>query len=454
MSKYLYNTYKRVDFMDEGFKIKENIIFIAAIAALFSQVYMGIFVENFNVSFGIVILIIIFYEGDIEDKLRTGIFCGIFVCILRAFIYFLQSGGELYYFSKGLINYFPETIFYTSYIILYLLFNKRIKTVNKLFFYTIICDFFANISEMMVRTYLLKEVVGIKVYIGLCIVAILRSFFIWIILNLMNRYSIKLLKKEHKTRYMNLVMASSRMKSEVYLMEKTMDNVEIVMSKSYKFYNEIKSLKKYPKWETAAVEIAKDIHEIKKQIALISRGVIEITDDKVDEKVMGFYDVLELISEIMEPSLKDKNINLHIEKGQNFNTMKHYYLISVFRNIINNAIDSIDQRTSIGSIDLSENYSGNIYLIHDIVERQDEKYHAFKITDNGRGISKKDAEHIFSPGFSTRINFQTGSINRGLGLSIVKDIIEVKLKGTVKFTSIEDQGTEFIILISQSELEE
>ncbi|SUY48087.1 sensor histidine kinase [Clostridium putrefaciens] len=440
--------------MDEGFKLKENVIFMAAIAALFSQVYMGILVENFNVSFGIVILIIIFYEEDIEDKLKTGMFCGGFVCILRAFIYFLQSGGILHYFGEGLINYFPETIFYTGYVIFYLIFNKRIKTVNKLFFYTIICDLFANILEMTVRTYLLREVVSIKIYIGLGIVAILRSFFIWIILNLMNRYSIKLLKREHKTRYMNLVMASSRMKSEVYLMEKTMDNVEIVMSKSYKFYNEIKSFKKYPKWESEAVEIAKDIHEIKKQIALISRGVIEITDDKVDEKVMEFYDVLDLIGEIMEHLLKDKNINLHIEKGQNFNTMKHYYLISVFRNIINNAIDSIEQRISIDSDELLKVYNGNIDLIHYIVQGKEEKYHAFKIRDNGRGISKKDTEHIFSPGFSTRINFETGSINRGLGLSIVKDIIEVKLNGIVKFTSIEDQGTEFIILIPQSEIEE
>ncbi|MBU5591887.1 ATP-binding protein [Clostridium sp. MSJ-4] len=428
--------------MEETLKRKGKIIFIAALSALFSQVYMGIFIENFNVSFGIVALIIFFYEGDMEDKLKTSVLCGIFVCVLRAFTYFLNCGGELYYLNKGLINYFPETIFYISYILFYTLFNKRIKNINRLFFYTILCDFFANIVEMAVRSYLLKEVIGINVYIGLSIVAVIRSFFIWIILNLMDRYSVKLLKKEHRARYMNLLMATSRMKSEIYLMEKTMDNVEVVMSKSYKLYNEIKSFNKYPHWEEAAGGIAKDIHEVKKEIALIARGVIEITDDRVKHSIMEYYDVVDLINEMMTPVLKDKNIKLHIDKGQNFKTIHHYYLISVFRNIINNAIDAIEKD------------DGNIYLSHDLVNKEKDEYHVFSIRDDGQGIDKEDINYIFNPGFSTKINFETGSINRGLGLSIVKEIIEVRLKGTVGIASKKGEGTEFTILIPKGILEE
>lgn len=419
-----------------------NIVFIAALSALFSQVYMGVFVENFNVSFGIVALIIFFYEGYVINKLETGILCGVFVYILRVFIYFLKYGGQISYLNKAFVNYFPETMFYIGYVIAYMLFSKRVKNINKLFLYTIVCDFFGNILEMLIRSHFLNEVVGVDIYLGLCLVAIVRSFFLWIILNLMNSYSIKLLKKEHKVRYMNLLMATSRIKSEIYLMEKSMENIEAVMTKAYNLYNEIKEVKVYPKWEEIAVDITKDIHEIKKEMALVTRGITEIAEDRIHSKVMTYYDIIEIINEIMCQVLKEKNIKLHIEKGQNFRTIHHYYLISLFRNIINNAIDAL------------ENHKGNIYINHDLINKGKEEYHLFTIIDNGKGINNDDIEHIFSAGFSTKINFETGSINRGLGLSIVKDIVELKLKGNIIVKSEKYIGTEFTILIPKLVLEE
>ena len=48
----------------------------------------------------------------------------------------------------------------------------------------------------------------------------------------------------------------------------------------------------------------------------------------------------------------------------------------------------------------------------------------------------KDMEQIFEPGFSTKINYETGEVNRGLGLSLVKDFIELRLGGTIRVTSV------------------
>ena len=39
-------------------------------------------------------------------------------------------------------------------------------------------------------------------------------------------------------------------------------------------------------------------------------------------------------------------------------------------------------------------------------------------------------------GFSTKINYETGEVNRGLGLSLVKDFIEFRLGGTIRVTSV------------------
>ena len=48
--------------------------------------------------------------------------------------------------------------------------------------------------------------------------------------------------------------------------------------------------------------------------------------------------------------------------------------------------------------------------------------------------------YIYEAGFSTKINYETGKINRGLGLSITKDIIENKLKGKIKVQSKVGRG--------------
>lgn len=425
-----------------NYKEKENLIFIAALSMIFSQVHIGVFIDNFNISFGIVVLVLFFYINNMADKLKVGAMCGALVWFSRAFVQFIKFNGDIGYFNRGLINFFPEVLFYIGYVTIYSILSKRIDSVNKLFFYTIVCDASANVIEIVFRYFILKQEIGITVFIGLIIVAITRSCLIWIMVNLMDKYNLKLLKKEHKIRYTNLLMATSRMKSEIYLMEKTMENIESLMSKSYGLYNSIKEKEKYEPWEQSALCITKDIHEVKKQLFLIKRGVEEITDERINHSSMEFYDLLDLVNEMMAPSLKDKNIRLVINRGEGFTTQHHYYLISIFRNLINNSIDAI------------EGDEETIYLTHKITKKQELFFHFFSLKDHGVGISQEDINVIFKPGFSTKINFETGSINRGLGLSVVKDIIEDKLYGTIEVKAEKGKGTEFIILIPKDKLEE
>ena len=61
-----------------------------------------------------------------------------------------------------------------------------------------------------------------------------------------------------------------------------------------------------------------------------------------------------------------------------------------------------------------------------------------RVKDNGIGISKEMQEKIFSP------NFTTKSSGMGIGLSIVRNIIE-SAGGTINFKTGSDEGTTFII---------
>ena len=70
--------------------------------------------------------------------------------------------------------------------------------------------------------------------------------------------------------------------------------------------------------------------------------------------------------------------------------------------------------------------------------------YVIRITDNGKGISKKERAKIFMP------NFTTKSSGMGVGLSIVYNIIQAS-NGRITFESEVGVGTTFIIELFKSE---
>ena len=60
------------------------------------------------------------------------------------------------------------------------------------------------------------------------------------------------------------------------------------------------------------------------------------------------------------------------------------------------------------------------------------------VKDNGKGISEENAARIFEPKFTTK------SSGMGLGLAIIKNIIE-NYHGTITFETELNIGTEFLV---------
>jgi signal transduction histidine kinase len=105
-------------------------------------------------------------------------------------------------------------------------------------------------------------------------------------------------------------------------------------------------------------------------------------------------------------------------------------LMRVFTNLINNAVHAIgDAEEGIITFDLES--IANKYSI--------------KISDNGRGISAELSDRIFQP------NFTTKSGGMGMGLAIVKSIIQ-GLGGEISFTSKVGTGTTFILIFPAQEI--
>jgi signal transduction histidine kinase len=65
-----------------------------------------------------------------------------------------------------------------------------------------------------------------------------------------------------------------------------------------------------------------------------------------------------------------------------------------------------------------------------------------EISDNGIGIRDEDKFKIFAPFFTTKSSYKSGS---GIGMYVVKRIIEENHKGKIFFESTYMQGTKFVI---------
>ncbi len=91
---------------------------------------------------------------------------------------------------------------------------------------------------------------------------------------------------------------------------------------------------------------------------------------------------------------------------------------------------------------------GTIKISYSIVDHQFD----FKIQDSGIGIPKEAQDQIFSRFFRAKNAIMFESMGSGLGLFIVKDIIEAH-HGKIWFESTENEGTTFFFSIPVREVE-
>ncbi len=100
----------------------------------------------------------------------------------------------------------------------------------------------------------------------------------------------------------------------------------------------------------------------------------------------------------------------------------------------------------INLIDNAITYSGSKKLIVHIKGNDTQKI--IEVTDFGIGIKKKDLPHIFERFYRVDDDRNRQSGGSGLGLSIVKELIEAH-QGTIEASSTTDQQTTFTITLSK-----
>ena len=158
------------------------------------------------------------------------------------------------------------------------------------------------------------------------------------------------------------------------------------------------------------------------QIARAESGMIKAELKSVDIVLLFEKSVKEI-----EPEINSKNISIYVELDTNntFVNADEMLLSEVIENLLSNAI--------------KYNKSKGMIIIQSFKERDSL---VITIADTGLGIPIDAQKQIFSKFFRVQSDATANISGTGLGLFIVKMLIE-KMNGTISFSSEEGKGTTF-----------
>lgn len=412
------------------------VLLISAAIIIAAHVDLSLFYADFKVTLAVVIISAFIYHNDFLTMLKVMALSEIGILITKCTIYVLQ--GDTFTVAAGKIG--PEMLYFLCFFLIlsiYLKINKN-KKIYDYIFASVICDYICNVLEIYIRIGL-HSLTG-SVRLGLITIALTRGAVLWLILTYVSQYSLMLLRKNNADRYERLMLMISKLKGEVIWMQKNAGMIEETMTKSYQMYQKIKDSGDRHLAEEA-LTIAKDIHEIKKEYLLIMRGLSHSVEEEIAKGGMHIDELLLLLDNSLSKEFP-KRYMLSTSFEDKLYINDPYLFLTIFNNMMTNAIEA----------GISDTDNGNLTEIN-IREISFSDVIVIYFSNNGATIPNEYRSKIFTPGFSTKINYETGEIARGIGLCHVKDIIEEKYHGTIQLTD-NQQFTEFKIVIPKGMLEE
>ena len=191
-------------------------------------------------------------------------------------------------------------------------------------------------------------------------------------------------------------------------------------------------LESHKKMQVAANYLLSLINDVL-QMSKIEDGNVPLTKDIID-----FSELTKDIIDIIEQRAKERGIKMQFNAKNDIRYPFVYgspvHLRQIFLNIYGNCI----KYNHIG---------GSIVTTSDYTETDDGVVmYEWTITDTGIGMSKEYKEHIFEPFSQERQYIGSAHHGIGLGMSIVKGLIE-KMGGSIEVESEEGVGSTFIIKI-------
>lgn len=168
--------------------------------------------------------------------------------------------------------------------------------------------------------------------------------------------------------------------------------------------------------------------------SILDMGDLESNEIILEEKPFDLTALLDGVNTTMLPLAKEKNIHYEVVRcgalpfPHLIGSPRH--LSQIIMNLTSNAVKYT-------------NPGGNIRVHTQLVSHtEDSVTYAFVCEDNGAGMSEEFQQHIYEPFTQERINARTTYEGIGLGLSIVKKLVDA-MNGTITCQSKKGVGTTF-----------
>ena len=380
------------------------------------------FHDTFRISFSSAVFLFFLLWVKKIPLVLYGIVIGASTVIFRITIDFIFKSGFQFY--SDFLLHFPAFFYYL--VFSYLLYITKVNSFHNnpilIGILATFTDISSSIVELLIRFLVLKNPISIFTLGLICIISTVRSFFVLGFFNIVELNQVKdfARRKEEKNRYMLLLI--SNLYAESLQLKNSLSYAENITKNCYNLYESLQHnhLSKFDpkKLSQKLLEIAGQVHEIKKDNQRIYAGLSKMISSEDSKDYMDISEIADIIVETNKKySLSlGKQIEFFKDISSNIPELHSYTVMSIINNLVSNSVEAIE-KTGIIKISIYRKYDSMV----------------FKIKDNGTGIPEKKRELIFKPGYTTKYN-EFGEPSTGIGLSYVKNTV-ANLNGRVLLNS-------------------
>ncbi len=426
--------------MQELLRNNKPLVNTVLLVSLSSIIYIYPFGSYFRFTFAIILLMTFLLHFRQIPIISGTVITGLVILIFRITTDYFMTGG--YDVSVAVMFNLPALAYYIAFALLFYFLSIRERNDNVLALLLLlsITDIISNMVELVFRSELVVSKFAV-VFPSIVAVAVMRAILALIGYYALKQYQSFILANDQAERYIEQTVMIAQLKSELFYLEKSSQDIENVMEKAYWLYKRLTS--KEPEGEEVeivsgdqALAVAREIHEVKKDYYRVITGMENILRSSTKTQDVKLSEILFIIEQntIRYLNVMGKNMSISYEVTDDFITDKHYTLVSILDNLIINAIEAC----------------GDCGIIR-VTQKSVEQDVLFCVEDNGTGIDENEFDLIFDPGYSTKFSPHTGRISTGLGLSHVKNYIEL-LGGTIRVESRLGLRTKFFITLPRSSI--
>lgn len=412
-----------------------HVVLMVSIAGM---VYVYPFEGYFRFTLSVAILATLMLYFPKIPAMRAAVLSGGLIFGLRCFAQYPFGTEPL---TNVILHNLPSFAYYVSYGGLFSILKTRdhLENMPTLLLLLSIADITSNFIEIILHSELFGRSLEV-VLSSIIAVGVLRSILTVYSYYGLRKYSAFVLAEEQALRYAEQTLLIAKLKAELFYLKKSSHDIEKVMQKGYTLYQELSAIEPValnnPKSTAAqSLEIARDIHEVKKNYYRVTHGMENILEHSLSHHVMQVSEIFQLVEENTRRLARSihKNVRFQFDHYGDIVTDRHFTLVSILDNLLTNAIDAVGKD---GLISIRSTCFENKLTL--------------EVSDNGCGIKKTELNLIFAPGYSTKFSEETGQLSTGLGLAHVKNLTEA-LKGTIALES-KPGKTVFTVVIPLEQL--